>query len=83
MKLKQHSLLAYIHPTNLEQLERVSQAITLKKGETLFRQEEIAHSIYFVREGTLKNDPEELIKSRIAYTIEEYTFASHQEELVR
>lgn len=36
-----------------------------------------------VREGTLKNDPEELIKSRIAYTIEEYTFASHQEELVR
>ena len=54
MKLKQHSLLAYIHPTNLEQLERVSQAITLKKGETLFRQEEIAHSIYFVREGTLK-----------------------------
>ena len=54
MKLKQHSLLAYIHPTNLQQLERVSQAITLKKGETLFRQEEIAHSIYFVREGTLK-----------------------------
>ena len=54
MKLKQHSLLAYIHPTNLEQLERVSQEITLKKGETLFRQEDIAHSIYFVREGTLK-----------------------------
>ena len=54
MKLKQHSLLAYIHPTNLQQLERVSQAITLKKGESLFRQEEIANSIFFVREGTLK-----------------------------
>ncbi len=36
-----------------------------------------------IREGTLKNTPEELIKSRVVYTIEEYTFASHQEELVR
>lgn len=36
-----------------------------------------------VREGRLENTPEELIKARVAYTIEEYTFASHQEELVR
>lgn len=36
-----------------------------------------------IREGKLKNTPEDLIKSRVAYTIEEYTFASHQEELVR
>lgn len=34
-----------------------------------------------VREGVLKNDPEELVKDRIKYTIEEYTFATHQEEL--
>lgn len=54
MKLKQHPLITYIHPMNLEQLDRVCQEITFKKGETLFRQEDIAHSIYFVQEGTLK-----------------------------
>lgn len=54
MKLKQHPLLTNIHPTYFKHLEEVSQEITFKKGETLFRQEEIAHSIYFVREGTLK-----------------------------
>lgn len=54
MKLKQHPLITYIHPMNLAQLDRVCQEITFKKGETLFRQEDIAHSIYFVREGTLK-----------------------------
>lgn len=36
-----------------------------------------------VRQGLLENDPEELIKDRILNTIEEYTFASHQEELFR
>ena len=35
-----------------------------------------------VREGKLENTPEALIKARVAYTIEEYTFASHQEKLV-
>lgn len=35
-----------------------------------------------VREGKLENKPEALIKSRIAYTIEEYTYATHQEKLV-
>ncbi len=54
IKLKQHPLLAHIHPTNLEELQRVCQELNLKKGETLFRQEEVAHSIYFVRKGTLK-----------------------------
>ena len=34
-----------------------------------------------VREGILENDPEALIKDRICNTIEEYTFASHQEKL--
>ena len=29
------------------------------------------------------NTPEDLIKARVMYTIEEYTYASHQEELVR
>lgn len=36
-----------------------------------------------VREGKLENTPQALIKSRVAYTIDEYTYASHQEELVR
>lgn len=36
-----------------------------------------------VRQGLLENDPEELIKDRILYTIDEYVFASHQEELFR
>ncbi len=36
-----------------------------------------------VREGLLVNDPEELIKDRIVYTIDEYLHASHQEELVK
>lgn len=36
-----------------------------------------------VREGLLVNDPEELIKDRIVYTIDEYLYASHQEELVK
>ena len=35
-----------------------------------------------VREGKLNNTPEDLIKARVMYTIEEYTYASHQEELV-
>ena len=33
-----------------------------------------------VREGKLNNTPEDLIKARVMYTIEEYTYASHQEE---
>ncbi|MGX8852393.1 class II D-tagatose-bisphosphate aldolase, non-catalytic subunit [Amedibacillus sp. YH-ame10] len=36
-----------------------------------------------VREGYIKNDPEELIKDRIKNTIDEYIFATHQEELFR
>ncbi|MBM6765206.1 tagatose-bisphosphate aldolase [Faecalicoccus pleomorphus] len=35
-----------------------------------------------VREGKLENTPEALIKARVAYTIEEYTFATKQEQLV-
>lgn len=35
-----------------------------------------------VREGLLKNKPEELLKDRITNTIDEYLFATHQEELV-
>jgi len=54
IKLRQHPLLAHIHPIQLEELQRVCQEISLSKGETLFRQEEVAHFIYFVREGTLK-----------------------------
>lgn len=34
-----------------------------------------------VREGSLKNDPEELVKDRVKNTIEEYRFATHQNEL--
>ena len=34
-----------------------------------------------VREGSLENDPEALIKDRIKNTIDEYLFASHQEKL--
>lgn len=34
-----------------------------------------------VRLGEVKNDPEELIKSRIVNTIDEYLFASHQDTL--
>lgn len=36
-----------------------------------------------VREGVLENDPEALIKDRIKNTIDEYVFASHQEELFK
>ena len=36
-----------------------------------------------VREGVLENDPEALIKDRIMNTIDEYCFASHQEELFK
>lgn len=36
-----------------------------------------------VRQGVLENDPEALIKDRICNTIEEYTFASHQDELFK
>lgn len=34
-----------------------------------------------VREDSLKNDPEELVKDRVKNTIEEYRFATHQNEL--
>ncbi|MEF9968057.1 MAG: class II D-tagatose-bisphosphate aldolase, non-catalytic subunit [Longicatena sp.] len=36
-----------------------------------------------VRQGLLENDPEALIKDRIVNTIDEYVFASHQEELFK
>ena len=36
-----------------------------------------------VREGVLENDPEALIIDRITNTIDEYLFASHQEELYK
>ncbi len=36
-----------------------------------------------VRCGELENDPEELIKDRIKNTIDEYLFATHQEELFK
>ncbi|MGI6511575.1 MAG: class II D-tagatose-bisphosphate aldolase, non-catalytic subunit [Catenisphaera adipataccumulans] len=36
-----------------------------------------------VREGTLANDPEALIKDKIKYTIDEYLFATRQEQLVK
>ncbi len=36
-----------------------------------------------VREGVLENDPEALIKDVIKYTIDEYCYASHQEELFK
>ena len=35
-----------------------------------------------IREGKLENTPEALIKARVTYTIEEYTFATKQEQLV-
>lgn len=34
-----------------------------------------------VREGVLKNDPAELVKDRVKNTIDEYRFATHQNEL--
>ena len=34
-----------------------------------------------VREGLLENKPEELVKDRVKYTVDEYMFASHQEKL--
>ena len=34
-----------------------------------------------VREGKLANKPEELIKDRVGNTIDEYLYATHQEEL--
>lgn len=34
-----------------------------------------------VREGSLKNDPEELIKDRVKNCIDEYLFATHQEKI--
>lgn len=36
-----------------------------------------------VREGRLENDPEALIKDRIINTIDEYLYASHQDELYK
>lgn len=36
-----------------------------------------------VREGSLENKPEELIKDRVKNTIDEYLFASHQDELTK
>ena len=36
-----------------------------------------------VREGELENDPEALIKDRIKNTIDEYCYASHQEEFFK
>ncbi len=36
-----------------------------------------------VREGLIENDPEVLIKDRIKNTIDEYLFATHQEQLFR
>lgn len=36
-----------------------------------------------VREGRLENDPEALVKDRIKNAIDEYLFASHQEQLFR
>lgn len=52
--LKEHPLLSQIHPTHLDELQRVSQEVTLKKGEFLFHQEDVAHFIYFVKTGTVK-----------------------------
>ncbi len=54
IKLKEHPLLAHIDSVQLEELQRVCQEVILSKGETLFRQEEVAHFIYFVHQGTLK-----------------------------
>lgn len=36
-----------------------------------------------VREGVLENKPEELVKDRVKNTIDEYLFASHQDELTK
>ena len=36
-----------------------------------------------VREGKLENKPEELVKDRVKNTIDEYLFASHQDELTK
>lgn len=36
-----------------------------------------------VREGSLENDPEALIKDKIKYTIDEYLYATRQEQLVK
>jgi D-tagatose-1,6-bisphosphate aldolase subunit GatZ/KbaZ len=36
-----------------------------------------------VREGFIENDPEVLIKDRIKNTIDDYLFATHQEQLFR
>lgn len=52
--LKEHLLLSHIHPKHLDELRRNSQEITLKKGEILFHQEDVAHFIYFVKTGTIK-----------------------------
>ena len=34
-----------------------------------------------VREGSLKNDPKELVLDRVGNTIDEYLYATHQREL--
>ena len=34
-----------------------------------------------VREGTLHNDPVSLVKDRVIYTVDEYMYGSHQEEI--
>ena len=36
-----------------------------------------------VREGQLENDPEVLIRDMIKYTIDEYLYATRQEQLVK
>ena len=35
-----------------------------------------------VREGKLNNDPVSLVKDRVIYTIDEYMYGSHQEEII-
>ena len=34
-----------------------------------------------VREGRLHNDPLSLVKDRVIYTVDEYLYASHQNEI--
>ena len=35
-----------------------------------------------VREGKLHNDPVSLVKDRVIYTVDEYMYGSHQEEII-
>lgn len=52
--LKNHPLLCRIDPVHLDELRHRSQKVTLKKGDILFHQEEVAHFIYVVTSRTLK-----------------------------